>query len=69
MKRIKIIEMPKEEVRLDALEKALISAGSNCGSYSPCTTEQGTTANKCMKFNTAPCSGCGGGLFCVLYTL
>ena len=31
MKRLKIIEMPREEVRLDALEKAMVSAGTNCG--------------------------------------
>lgn len=28
--------MPKDEIRLDALEKALISAGSNCVGYAPC---------------------------------
>ncbi len=67
MKRIRIIEMPKEEVRLDALEKALISAGSNCESYSPCKTEQGTTGNKCLNYNTVPCGGCGGALFCASY--
>lgn len=67
MKRIKIIEMPKEEVRLDALEKALIEAGDNCGTYSPCKTETGEMGNKCVNYNTAPCGGCGGALFCASY--
>lgn len=68
MKRIRIIEMPKDEIRLDALEQALIEAGDNCGTYSPCKTESGAMRNKCMTFNTAPCA-CGGELFCFSYML
>ena len=34
MKRIKLIEMPKEEVRLEELEKSLVSAGSDNDSSS-----------------------------------
>ena len=60
--------MPKEEIRLDALEQVLIEAGDNCGTYSPCKTESGEMRNKCMTFNTAPCA-CGGGLFCFSYIL
>lgn len=60
--------MPKDEIRLDALEQALIEAGDNCGTYSPCKTESGAMRNKCMTFNTAPCA-CGGELFCFSYML
>lgn len=68
MKIIKIIEMPKEEVRLDALEKALISAGGNCEGYAPCKTEHGEKLKNCGEYNSNPCSRCGGLLFCVDYS-
>ena len=66
MKKLKIIEMPREEIRLDALEKAMVGAGDNCGTYSLCKTSTGD-AHKCMTFNDAPCS-CGGNLYCHSYT-
>ena len=64
MKRLKIIEMPKEEIRLDALEKAMIGAGDNCGVYEICINAQ---KSPCKHFNTSPCS-CGGGLlYCISF--
>lgn len=68
MKRIRIIEMPKDEIRLDALEKALISAGSNCIGYAPCKTERGETLKNCDNYNSNPCASCGGLLYCSNYS-
>ena len=66
MKRIKFIEMPREEIRLDELEKDMIGAGDNCGTYEQCTSAMKST---CRIYNTNPCS-CGGALlFCSIHTV
>lgn len=39
MKKIKVIEMPKEEIRIDKLEESLIGAGNGNG---PGATECGS---------------------------
>lgn len=63
MKRIKIIEMPRKEIRLEALDKSVISAGDNCSLYTTC----GGTKTFCMNYNNNEC-GCGGDLYCGCHT-
>ena len=59
MKRVKFIEMPREEIRLDELEKAMIGAGDNCHVYEICENNKRSI---CQIYNTEACSGgsCGG---------
>lgn len=70
MSRIKFIEMPREEIRLDALEQSMIGAGGDCVELRVCEGERKTST--CETYESGPCSGgkgsCGGSLYCSPFT-
>lgn len=57
--------MPREEIRLDALEQSMIGAGGDCNVLKVCEDEK---ESKCDEYQTGLCSGgkgaCSGDLYC-----
>lgn len=66
MGKLKIIEMPREEIRLGILEQAMIEAGSNCETLRVCTDGKTST---CKPYDSSQCAsgGCGGEFFASHY--
>lgn len=63
MSRIKFIEMPREEIRLDALEQSMIGAGGDCRKFVVCVEEKNTS--DCQEHVSGLCSGsCTAELYC-----
>lgn len=67
MSRIKFIEMPREEIRLDALEQSMIGAGGDCTKLFICV--DGKVSSDCDKHKSGLCSGsCTAELYCISLT-